>query len=89
MTVVEIWEENHGLICIANNYYNAIKYLLAANWLTEDYDLFDTDTEKWKTISEVLGEDWKNILLNEWDLSIFNEQFDGGFHLERTTVYEG
>ena len=83
--VVLINEDNHGLIGVANNYYNAVKWLTENNWLNSFDDILFEDN-RWKTIIEVFGENWKDLILNEWDIDKFNEVFQESFLLELINI---
>ena len=82
-TVVLIYEDNHGVIGVAEDYESALKFLLDDHWIndsTEIYLGFDGHTYRWKTILEDLGEDWRDKMM-EWDISKFNDYFGGFFDL--------
>ena len=87
MKVVVIHELNHGFLAVALNYYNAVKWLIDEGWLNA-YDNVYIDGE-WKEVKDVFGEDWKDLMLNEWDLNRFNEVFDELFQLQSVAVKGG
>ena len=83
--VILIMEDNHGLIGVANNYYNAVKWLIENAWLNSFDDVYVEDN-KWETIVDVFGENWEDLILNKWDRNKFNEVFQGSISLESTNV---
>ena len=85
--VVLIFEDNHGLIGVANNYYNAVKFLIERAWLDEDTTIYEGI--RTKEITEVIGNEWKSFLLNFGDMKKFNEIFEGVFYLAFEDVYDG
>lgn len=87
--VVAIYEENHGFIGLANNYYNAVKWLINGRWLTDDSDVYNPFNHSWKTVKEAFGDNWRELMLNEWDEKHFCEVFDGCFYFRHNTVYLG
>jgi len=87
MKVVVIYENNHGMIGIANNYYNAIRLLLEEQWITYETTIYNRKTSHWDFIEEYLGENWEEDLLNECDLDTFNEIFEDWLELSLIEVY--
>ena len=83
--VVLINEDNHGLIGVANNYYNAVKWLIENGWLNS-FDYIWMEDNRWKTIIDALGENWKDLMLNEWDIDKFNEIFQESFSLALVNI---
>ena len=85
MKVVLINEENHGLLGVALNYYNAVKWLIKEGWLNSDDEVpvgDDEHTYDWQPIDKVYGENWADVMLNEWDIDTFNKNMEGGYLLE-------
>lgn len=92
MTVILINEDNHGLIGVANNYYNAAKWLIANNWISDDTEICIGENEygyEWKPLKDVVGEDWEDKMLDQWDINEFNDRWEGSFHLEPVEVFQG
>lgn len=87
MKVVVIYEDNHGIIGVANNYYNAVRFLLEEQWITYETNMYDGKTSHWKSIEEYLGKNWEEYLLNECDLNTFNDIFENWLELSLTEVY--
>lgn len=87
MKVIVIYEESHNVIGIANNYYNAVRFLLEEQWITNGATLYDERCSQWKPIEECLGKNWKEYLLNECDLNTFNDMFEDWIGLSAQEVY--
>ena len=86
MTVISVSEDNHGFLCVAKDYQSAVMWLIGSNWLYDNFDVCDNDTDEWRSLKEVLGEDWADIILEKWDLPNFNYFFDGCFYLKEIGV---
>ena len=90
MKVITINEDNHGLIGIALNYYNAVKWLIENGWLDDTVEVLrkfaNDDSYYWIPIKRVYGENYVNDILNNWDIKIFNEAFEGTFLLQSVNV---
>lgn len=85
MQVISIQEDNHGQIGIALNYYNAIQWLIGNKWITDHTEICtgeDYHSYVWKPITEVLGEDWADKMLEQWDIDTFNDYWEGSFLLQ-------
>ena len=87
MTVVIIREDNHGVIGVAVDYKNAVKYLVRTAWLDGRMGLYDGEKDTEIFVECDLGENWLDVILN-WPLSEFNWYFDGYFYLEEIEVSE-
>lgn len=87
--IILIWEETHGIIGVANNYYNAIKFLIKEHWLCDETQIYDDSTDKWVELNIFYGRNWRDVLLNEWDLDKFNDEFVDFMGLNVEEVYEG
>lgn len=90
MTVIQIHEDNHGLIGIAKDYKYAINFLINEGWLDDYTEVFVGENEEgmgeYQRLIEVFGEGWVDKMLN-WDIENFNEYWNGSFRLEETEVY--
>lgn len=92
MNVILIHEDNHGLVGVANNYYNAVKWLIANDWITDNTEICvgeDCYNYQWQPLKEVFGEDWADKMLEQWDIDNFNDYWEGSFHLEPAEVFQG
>jgi hypothetical protein len=69
--VILIGEDNHGYIGVARNYKRAVEFIIDSEWIDRDFEVL------WKgeyiPISVALGEDWKEKLLNNYNVDSFNE----------------
>lgn len=83
--VIVIYEDNHGMIGLAETYEDAIKFLINCKWLTENFEI-EEDGDIF-TIKELLGNNWELTLLL-FDINRFNEYFDGSFYLGKMDVYK-
>lgn len=86
--VIIINEDNHGRIGVALNYYHAVKWLIDRHWIDDDTEVYNYDTEEWRTVKEVLGADWASLMLNDenWNFDRFNDFWDDCFFLETEEV---
>lgn len=93
MKVIIIKEENHGIICCAKNYKSSIRFLIKEHWLDDNTEVWDEKKDEtshpWSPLAEVLGEDWTDIIENQWNLEDFNDFFYGSFYLYEKEIYEG
>lgn len=87
--IVRIEEENHGLLGIALNYYNAVKWLIGNGWIDDNTEIYTGDDEhsyQWDKVKNVLGEDWADKMTDEWDIDTFNDYWEGSFLLQSIDV---
>lgn len=87
MKVVRVSEENHGDICIAATAQDAIYYLLNAEWIDEFTEVWDGRDQRWVSVPDYFGPDWKNII-SSMSLEEFNDVFEDTFTLYPTAVFE-
>ena len=73
-SIIMVYEENHGFLCAANDFYSAVQYLIENNWLTDDMEFFDWDTGNTVPLKSFFP-NYKEIILNEWDIEKFNTFF--------------
>ena len=89
-SVIAIHEESHGFRGVAATYKDAIHFLMESGYLNDYTEVCaGTDPTIWeyKRISEVLGEDWVDLLCEKWTVSDFNDYFMDSFYLEPLEVY--
>lgn len=82
-TVILIHEDNHGLIGVAKDYKSALMFLLNEHWIDDYTEIYVEDDEhsfEWRGVSEVLGEEWLDKMM-EWDILNFNDYWAGTFLL--------
>ena len=87
MTVIEIHEDNHGLIGIAKDYKSTLDFLLNNHWIEDSTEIWAGDSY-YQRLDEKLGEDWFDKMCS-WNIGNFNEYWDGSFMLIETEVYGG
>lgn len=87
MKIVQVYEENHGDICLAATVQDAIYYLLNAGWIDENTDVWDGRDQCWAFVIGYFGEDWKDKI-SSMSIVEFNEAFEGVFSMEIRPVYE-
>ena len=83
--VYVVYEDNHGMIGIANDYLSVIKGLIEEKWLDGNTAMLD-DNDNSSTVKEVFGEDWVD-LIKHWDKDIFNTNFDGIFYINIMEIW--
>lgn len=91
-TVYLFFDCNHGLLCVAANVGAGIKFLLDECWIGSDtkimFDIYSGQQfDEPKTIQEILGENWAEIVL---DLSAdeFEEIFIDHFYIGEEEIIE-
>lgn len=86
-TVCLIYEEDHAMIGVAKDYKSSIDFLINEDWLCGSNYCCD-DNEKERTLKEFLGENWENIIKNEWDIEDFNWYLNDTIVIRVLNVYE-
>ena len=92
MNVILIHEDSHGLVGVANNYYNAVKWLIAKDWISDNTEISIGENEysyEWASVKNTLGENWADKMLDQWDIDDFNDYWTGLFRLEPVEVFQG
>lgn len=87
--VLLLYEENHGLLAICNNYDTVIDWLIDEKWLDKSTEACPGNSEisyNWLTIEEILGEDWEKEI-RKMDIDRFNTFFMDSFRIEEERVY--
>lgn len=89
MKVILINEDNHGLIGVAKTYKDAVMFLINDHWLTDHTEVFTSDYSfETAWICEVLGEDWVDVIRDEWTINTFNDYFCDSFMLNEEEVID-
>ena len=78
--------DNDDFICIAKDYYSAVSYLLEYNYLNDNLQFFDWDTGNSVPLKSFFP-NYKEIILNEWDIKKFNTFFCDDFRLEKVNIF--
>lgn len=84
-SVIVVFNENYDFLCVANDFYSAIQYLIENDWITDDMQVFDWCGDKKPLKSSFPN--YKEIIVNEWDMSIFNDFFRDSFRMERVNIF--
>ena len=71
MTVICMFEEDHGCIGIAKDYNSAIHFLLRNDWLNVTCTVIDKNNEE-GYIDDVYGNNWRTVVAS-WDIQTFNQ----------------
>jgi hypothetical protein len=87
MKVVQVYEENHGDICIAATVQDALDYLFSQGWIDELTEVWDGRDQCWVSVPDYFGPNWKNII-SSMSLEEFNDVFEDGFTLYPVEVFE-
>ena len=89
MKVIEVHEENHGLVCIATTRKAGWQYLVNHRWLTFGTEVWIFDS--WASIADIFDDNgWNktNEALVEWAMNRDEEVWDGQFYFSECDVYE-
>ena len=88
MRPITIGSDDYGLIGMAADYKSAVKYLIDKEYICENYIILDADNDGEEiTIRGKLGINWKDRMINEWDIEKFRK-FVYGIYLEEAPIIE-
>lgn len=91
MKVILVSEDNHGLICVAKDYYSAFNFLVNERWIEDNTEIYNGGDEEWRDIyvrvKEKLGENWVDDMAT-WGIERFNDFWDGSFYLDEVEIVE-
>lgn len=76
MSVVLIYDENVTLLGVAKNYKAAIDFLVNKGYLSGSMQIYDQESNHYVRIDEYdkyYGENWLDVIRDEWDVENFNE----------------
>lgn len=73
MSVVLIYDEDVTLLGVAKNYKTAIDFLFNKGYLSDSLQIYDKKSNHYVRIDEYYGEDWLDVIRDEWDVENFNE----------------
>lgn len=85
MTVFVVEEVNHGTLAVVSSVRAAAEFLIKKHWLCPTSDVWDDAKSDFAPISEVLGENWADVVKN-FTLSEFFELFDEWIYLYQYEV---
>ena len=74
MKVYLVNEEGYGDWGIASSIHSAVEQLIKVDALNDDYALWDETSYSWKTLVELFGENWKDVISN-FSLDTFRKYF--------------
>lgn len=74
------------IICIAESYKAAVKYLFGRHWISPKDEL--VIESQMTTLEEYFGEECVNMMAEEWDENMFNEFWDSMFWIRTYEVIE-
>lgn len=80
MKVYLVSEEGYGDWGVVSSIHSAIEQLIKVYVLDDDFSLWDETSYSWKTLVELFGENWKDVI-SHFSLSTFRKYFDGSIHL--------
>ena len=89
--VITVYEENHGLVCVATNYRAAAVNLVEGYWITKKTEFYDEKTQSWQPLTFFMGTDNPT----EDEMATFIEQkminddygfFDGFLYVSTTPI---
>lgn len=84
-TVYCVYEDSHGMVGLATDYHSAIDGLIKEKWLDGNIEMLD-DNDSPSTIKEIFGDEWVS-LIKQWDISTFNDYFDGIFWIGSREIW--
>ena len=73
MSVVLIYDEDVTLLGVAKNYKAAIDFLFNKGYLSDSIQIYDQESNHYVRIDEYYGENWLDVIRDEWDVENFNE----------------
>ena len=73
MSVVLIYDEDVTLLGVAKNYKTAIDFLVNKGYLSDSLQIYDKKSNHYVRIDEYYGEDWLDVIRDEWDVENFNQ----------------
>ena len=75
MSVILIYDEDVTLLGVAKNYKTAIDFLVNKGYLSDSLQIYDKKSNHYVRIDEYYGENWLDVIRDEWDIENFNEFF--------------
>lgn len=74
MKIYLVNEEGYGNWGFASSVHSAVEQLIKVGALNDDYALWDETSHSWKTLVELFGENWKDVISN-FSLDTFRKYF--------------
>lgn len=73
MSVVLVYDEDVTLLGVAKNYKAAIDFLFNKGYLSDSMQIYDQESNHYVRIDEYYGENWLDVIRDEWNVENFNE----------------
>ena len=86
MSVVLIYDEDVTLLGVAKNYKAAVDFLLNKGYLSDSMQIYDQESNHYVRIDEYYGENWLDVIRDEWDVENFNEFWQSWLFLDEWDV---
>ena len=86
MIVILIYKEPIGFIGICKETTDVIPFLIKESWLSEDFEVFNQETNSLMTLGEMYGENWEKEL-SILDLESMEDFFNEDFYFTTEEVY--
>lgn len=84
MQVFVLFNSKNEIICIAESYKVAVDYLFGFHWISpKDELVIDNEVT---TLEEYFGEECVDMMAEEWDMTDFNEFWNGDFWITEMEV---
>lgn len=74
----------NAIICIAESYKAAVKHLFDFHWISPKDEILIEN--QMTTLEEYFGEECIDMMAEEWDMTDFNEFWNGDFRIEEMEV---
>ena len=84
MKVYIAFNPNTNIICAAESYKAAVKHLFNFHWINPKEEILIEDQTT--TLEEFFGEECVDMMVEEWDMTDFNEFWNGDFWIEEMEV---
>jgi hypothetical protein len=86
MSVVLIYDEDVTLLGVAKNCKAAVDFLFNKGYLSDSMQIYDQESNHYVRIDEYYGENWLDVIRDEWDVENFNEFWHSWLFLEEWDV---
>lgn len=86
MSVILIYDEDVTLLGVAKNYKTAIDFLVNKGFLSDSMQIYDQESNHYVRIDEYYGENWLDVIRDEWDVENFNEFWQSWLFLDEWDI---
>lgn len=83
MIIYIIYEDNYGVLGVADSYESAVQFLIDNEWLTEDFEILDREEYYSRPLYAL---EIKPEEIKAWNIDKFNDFFDGNFYIEEANL---